>query len=149
MTPFERAADCYDANSRARKRARTRRAQQAALRADIACVLGEVEAVLAALPIYIVRTPSGGTTVKDVAGHVQQLLRRLNATPNRQDWNRRNPIPSCAVDDICDAAHNLLAAIDGVTDQFNGEVKAMRRALCRTRAAGTTSLNASRRKETA
>lgn len=66
MSPFERAADRYDANARCRKRARTRRAQQAELKADITYVLGEVEAVLATMPNRVVVTPSGATTVKDV-----------------------------------------------------------------------------------
>lgn len=80
MSPFERAADRYDANAHARKRARARRAQQAELKADIAYVLGEAAAVLAALPNDVLTTPSGPTTVKDVTGHVQRLQRRLSVT---------------------------------------------------------------------
>jgi hypothetical protein len=80
MTPFERASDRYDANSCARKRARARRAQQAELKADIAYVLAEAEAVLVALPNQVVTTPSGTTTVKDVTGHVTRVLRRLSVT---------------------------------------------------------------------
>ena len=94
MSRFERAADRYDANAPARKRARTRRAQQAELTADIATVLGEVEAVLVALPSSVVTTPSGPTTVKDVAGHVQRLLRRLSESRSQQARSRHNPMSS-------------------------------------------------------
>lgn len=93
MSRFERAADRYDANARARKRARTRRAQQADLTADIAFVLREVEAVLVALPNTVVRTPTGATTVTEVTGHVQRLLRRMAATSSRQAPSRHNPMP--------------------------------------------------------
>lgn len=94
MSRLERAADRYDANSRSRKQARTRRAQQAELKADIAFVLGEVEAVLVALPNTVVRTPTGATTVTDVTGHVQRLLRRMAVTSSRQARSRHNPMPS-------------------------------------------------------
>ena len=82
MTPFERAADRYDVNSRARKRARSRRAQLAELKADIAYVLADAEAVLISLPNRVVTTPRGITTVKDVTGHIQRLVHRL--TPARR-----------------------------------------------------------------
>jgi hypothetical protein len=80
MTPFERAFDRYDANSRARKRARARRAQQTELKADIANVLADIEAVLVALPNQIATTPTGATTLKDVTGHVKRLLHHLSVT---------------------------------------------------------------------
>lgn len=68
MSRFERAADRLDANARSRKRARTRRARQAELMADMAYVLEEAEAVLVAIPNAAVTTATGPATVKDVAG---------------------------------------------------------------------------------
>lgn len=86
MSPFERAADRWDARSRSRKAARLRRARHAQLMADIAYLLEEVRAALAAMPNIVVRTPSGPTTVKDVAGHAARLLHRLQ--PSRRKLPR-------------------------------------------------------------
>ncbi len=80
MSLFERAADRWDARSRSRKAARTRRARHAQLMADIAYVLTEAHAVLSIIPNTVVRTPSGPTTITDIKGHVARLLHRLTSS---------------------------------------------------------------------
>ena len=74
MTAVERAADEWSARARSRKRARARRARHAQRMADIAYVLDEAHAALGSMPNAVVRTPSGTTTVKDIAGQVGRLL---------------------------------------------------------------------------
>lgn len=71
-------SNSYSASDRAARPrpARVRSARIARFKTDVAYVLAEVEAVLVALPNRVVVTPSGMTTVKDIAGHVQRLLRR-------------------------------------------------------------------------
>lgn len=86
MTPFERAADRWDARSRSRKAARTRHARHAQLMTDIAHVLAEAHAVLSIMPDAVVRTPRGPTSVAAMTGHVAHLLHRLNGS-------RRKPMP--------------------------------------------------------
>ena len=65
------------ARERSRRAARMQRARRAELLADVAYVLEEAHAVLAMMPDYVVRTPTGPTTVKDIAGHLARVLRRL------------------------------------------------------------------------
>lgn len=77
MSPYERAADRWDASARSRKQARARRARRAQLLADIRYVLDEAHAALIALPNRVVRTPCGPTTLADITGHIARLRHPL------------------------------------------------------------------------
>jgi hypothetical protein len=52
--------------------------------ADLAYVLEEAHAPLGSVPNIVVRTPTGLTTIKDIAGHAARLLHRLSPTRRRR-----------------------------------------------------------------